>query len=1167
MWTITIKTLDSQNHQFDNVDPEKTVKEFKQHISETVGIPADRQRLIFCGRVLNDEKKLSEYELDGRVVHLVKRAPPAPGQENGDRLAETHEARTRSRERIRQERLAGGHVHGHTHAGAIGQSSPLVRLNMAKEMIKKATRTMDRMEGISTPSPASDNTPDNSRSSTSSSSTTTTTTASSSTNTTEQTSTATNTASGTGFSTGPFQLNLGGFPAEATATIQIQTEGGDLANAPGGLAEAMSALLEQAVMGQGGVEVESNISIRMENGRVVTESGSGPSGASAAASSTPPAASAAASGNSNSSSTATSPTTPNTPSGIRHPPPALLAEVLDLYHAAQERLTRLGARMTSMLRDDATLDDPDIDEHQQYFERYSSCMHYMSHAQHAMSDIMLNFNRPPPRQLRARPFVIQSVLQSAVMSVPVMTSTSTNNSTASSTSTTSTASTNTTAPTASPQTAAQAQHAATHAAAHADAVRQAMSQAGAGAPPGVEISMMGPGAGMVPPEIARLLGGVTGAVPATPHGHGHGVTAHMQPVVVGIELGPDSNPGTGAGMHGIISSAIQQALRGAAGGAPSVTSSARGSTVTSSTTNSSNSSSSSSSTTTTTTSSTSTQPNPGPQVQVAVGPTMSIPIGQPTPPPGMGFGNMNSFDPFLPCSSRHLPNGGQQRPSPGIHVTRRHSTRTVRSAPGSRAGSRASSLPRVNNAGNAHAHAMRFMMGGDPASMVTNDNDQGVLNMVQGVMGHVMGVMGGNTAGAAPTTIRQFLNTLPDYTYVEGESLISDLLMTLAGQLTFQDMISIVRRSPSPETIENLQEPLREFILEKLLLKKEPTEQNIRDALLRVADEWFEQMEETSRQANVIPDVDYPETIHNFLSNRPVELIMMTLEADRSTFASRMPNMVNEIATDFTALSLHCFSDRNTSLERVLQERVTAMTEDVGGMIRQWTLSSALAQLRTFVAGLNTDQEQVRSWIVTPGQGAERRRQRHQRMSSTTPAAPPVVENPEIDSEESMDVSENASVLTEIPPPDQEVVFPQSLLSVPVLSSSTPASGDMSSLPSSWIPIIARDQGAPVPRSNPYSDAYLSGQPSKRRKLNADSKPHGDVSRMLQQSLHEAIDQTGLQPAVGAAAVAEQVSANSAVQDTVETMLRDTIQNRSEDRENYSHDKFPAINKFVKKNK
>ena len=46
-----------------------------------------------------------------------------------------------------------------------------------------------------------------------------------------------------------------------------------------------------------------------------------------------------------------------------------------------------------------------------------------------------------------------------------------------------------------------------------------------------------------------------------------------------------------------------------------------------------------------------------------------------------------------------------------------------------------------------------------------------------------MGAMGG---GAQPTTIRQFLNTLPDYNYVEGESIVTDLLMTLAGHLTFQ---------------------------------------------------------------------------------------------------------------------------------------------------------------------------------------------------------------------------------------------------------------------------------------------------------------------------------------------------------------------------------------------
>ena len=67
--------------------------------------------------------------------------------------------------------------------------------------------------------------------------------------------------------------------------------------------------------------------------------------------------------------------------------------------------------------------------------------------------------------------------------------------------------------------------------------------------------------------------------------------------------------------------------------------------------------------------------------------------------------------------------------------------------------------------------------------------------------------------------------------------------------------------------------------------------------------------------------VDYPETLHNFLSVRPVELVMMVMQADTQEFTTRLGPMVRRIAAEATALSLHCFTDRMVSLERVVQDR------------------------------------------------------------------------------------------------------------------------------------------------------------------------------------------------------------------------------------------------------
>lgn len=78
---LTIKTLSQLTFKID-IEPEKTVGELKDEIEKDHGkdYPRRDQKLIYSGKILADETKLSEYDIDEKkfIVLMITRPPPIP---------------------------------------------------------------------------------------------------------------------------------------------------------------------------------------------------------------------------------------------------------------------------------------------------------------------------------------------------------------------------------------------------------------------------------------------------------------------------------------------------------------------------------------------------------------------------------------------------------------------------------------------------------------------------------------------------------------------------------------------------------------------------------------------------------------------------------------------------------------------------------------------------------------------------------------------------------------------------------------------------------------------------------------------------------------------------------------------------------------------------------
>ncbi|XP_069571083.1 large proline-rich protein BAG6 isoform X2 [Brachyistius frenatus] len=1153
---VTVKTLDSQSRTY-TVGAQLTVKDFKEHIAPSVGIPVDKQRLIYQGRVLQDDRTLADYNVGGKVIHLVERAPPPPSQPgSGPGGSSADSGPSSSSQGTSQvpphDRNANSYV-------MLGTFNLPVNI-MDPQQIQMSVQQM--VSGMG----------ENAR------------------NARVTTSTGSN---------GSVNVHIDmDQPVQSEPRLRLV------------LAENLLRDINEVIHRMEGRPSDS--SSQMETAAAAPPPPSSSSTTSTPSPSTQPMdTSPPPTTPPPPPSSSTQPEGPTPQPGPNHPSPAELAEMLSELRRVEERLQPFIQRAHGILETATAAEynnNAEREEDQRTLIMTWECLRLLGNALVALSDLRLNLMSPVPRHLHvARPFSHYTTpvnLPGAVhhhipvqMNLGATVNVGANHTDGQAPPTQPAGQSEQAAPGGNPAAAGQQipgqagalppdfmrnlmQQISQYATALASSAATAASQPATPQPTpsgysstanssttttGPNTPTTTPTAPPPPPHAgpqpqARVLFTRPPFAPNMPPPAfgSRGTTINVRAAMPGQQPGQAFNP---AALNQMISGLVGQLLLPGQMGQPVSSTSSTSTSASSSQTSSSSSSfsfSTSGPTPPPTADSTTTTGN-----QTETGSTGAPP--QEIPPDlgqllgsllgaagGPGVGPVGA--PSVTLTTSGIPALIQ-----GVSDFMQQASQPVFSPPpppsDSAPGPGTGPNPAANPAAAAAAEAL---------------NPGLFIGIVRGVLSTMMGSLG---QGQNDTeSIAQFMQRLSQATNIfispeDPTGFFGELLMLVCQTFTMSDLVMLLHGQHQP--LGRIQPQLSQFFTQNYLNGREPTDQNISAAADSLVNELEEYITESFRESSVtvLDGVDATQTNMSFFRQQLTHIATHILRCTDDTFGPQLLQMCNQALFECLALNLHCLRGDQRALTAVINHRIRRMSSDISPSLVNWMTSMMTMRLQVILDHIPVSQEQIQSYIVLTqrDQSSAAGVQEPGRAASATigdtlsPAAATTVE-------EAMSVSRDTR------PSPRETRAPPGELGAS--GGAAPLGGDMAAagaegggeesageseawaaaVPPEWVPIIRCDMMTQrkMKSQPPLSDAYLHGMPAKRRKTGQGAACLLSLSDAVSQAARSA----GVRP-ISSAELLEDDLENPEVKEAYSEQVKADIKKRVREDPDFSSQQFP----------